>query len=65
MQLVLLKTSCIYNFSRTPQNFYIQPVNIVGCKFQLLLSFKIKLLAKITITCRNAKLISDEAANEN
>ena len=44
---------------------FIQYVNIVGCKFQLLVSLKIKLLAKIIITCYNVELISDEVANEN
>ena len=44
---------------------FIQYVNIIGCKFQLLLSLKIKLLAKIIITCGNVELISDKVTNEN
>ena len=44
---------------------FIKYVDIAGCKFQLLLSLKIKLHAKIIITGRDAELISEEVANEN
>ena len=44
---------------------FIQYVNIVGCKFHLLLILKTKLLVKIIIPCRNVELMTDEVTNEN